>query len=182
MHSLRLGFFREEVSAEAVSGYLKTFFQTPTVVRISIAEQGRFKDAPTAKGGAKAKKVEAKILDLNHARPAVPVVTLEVPRGDTGASGRYKTSNTGKHKALTAPKAKPAAKAVGPAVKQSDPVTKTRTSTTATGTGKYKVMRKQSLEEQLLNEAREVQLNESGIRKLPKSDSLLSRIVGKLTK
>ena len=28
VHSLRLGFFREVVSAEAVSGYLKTFFPT----------------------------------------------------------------------------------------------------------------------------------------------------------
>jgi hypothetical protein len=41
---------------------------------------------------------------------------------------------------------------------------------------------KKSLQEQLLDEAREVQLSESAIRKLPKSDSLLSRLVGKLTK
>ena len=58
-------------------------------------------------------------------------------------------------------------------------MTKSRTSTT----GKYKSIReKKSLAEQLLEEAREVELTESGIRKLPKSDSLLSRMFGKLTK
>ncbi len=46
VHSLRLGFFKEAVSAEAVTGYLKTFFASPTVLRISVAEQARFKDAP----------------------------------------------------------------------------------------------------------------------------------------
>ena len=35
---------------------------------------------------------------------------------------------------------------------------------------------------QLLDEARDVQLSASAIRKLPKNDSLLSRLVGKLTK
>lgn len=41
-HALRLGFFREEVSAQAVSGYLKTFFPTPTITRIGVAEYNRF--------------------------------------------------------------------------------------------------------------------------------------------
>ena len=43
-------------------------------------------------------------------------------------------------------------------------------------------LEKKSLAEELLDEAREVQLSESGIRKLPKNDSLLSRMLGKLTK
>ena len=53
-HSLRIGFFSEEVSAEAVSGYLRTFFPTPSIVRISLAEQAlrdpspRRQPAPTA--------------------------------------------------------------------------------------------------------------------------------------
>ena len=52
-------------------------------------------------------------------------------------------------------------------------------------TGKHKTLppiEKKSLAEQLLDEAREVELSESGIRKLPKNDSLLSRMLGKLTK
>ena len=49
MHSLRLGFFKEDVSAEAVMGYLKRSFGTPSVMRISVAEHARFKDAPSIK-------------------------------------------------------------------------------------------------------------------------------------
>ncbi len=41
-YSLRLGFFREEVSADAVAGYLKTFFPAPVITRIAIAEYDRF--------------------------------------------------------------------------------------------------------------------------------------------
>jgi len=41
-HSLRLGFFKEEVSADAVAGYLKTFFPAPTITRVSVAEYDRF--------------------------------------------------------------------------------------------------------------------------------------------
>jgi hypothetical protein len=204
IHSLRLGFFREEVSAEAVSGYLKTFFPNPSVVRISIAEQARFKDAPGQK--AAALKPEATIHDLGqtrerNARSVVPTVTEvagdskadvsatgkfkmrdasatgKFKAADASATGKFKVSNTGKHKAL-ASSAKPAAKAAGPATKRSEPVAKNKTSST----GKYQAPRKQSLEEQLIDEAREVELSESGIRKLPKNHSLLSRLVGKLTK
>ncbi len=49
-------------------------------------------------------------------------------------------------------------------------------------TGKYKTLPRKSLSEQLLDEAREVELSQSGIRKLPKNHSLLSKLVGKLTK
>jgi hypothetical protein len=55
----------------------------------------------------------------------------------------------------------------------------------AGNSGKYKTIpaiEKKSLAEQLLEEAREVELSESGIRKLPKNDSILSRMLGKLTK
>jgi hypothetical protein len=41
-HSLRLGFFKEEVSADAVAGYLKTFFPAPTITRVGVAEYDRF--------------------------------------------------------------------------------------------------------------------------------------------
>jgi hypothetical protein len=45
-HALRLGFFPDEQSAEVVCGYLRTFFSSPAIVRVSTAEQERF--APTA--------------------------------------------------------------------------------------------------------------------------------------
>jgi hypothetical protein len=181
VYSLRLGFFREEVSAQAVGGYLKTFFPAPSVIRISTAEQLRFKDAPAPKATAiAAAKSEAKIIELNQARdrkPAIPTVTMEVDTSATGsfkpgATGSFKVNASGTHRTL-----KPAAKTAPPATKRSAPLSK------ASSTGKHKAMQtKKSLQEQLLDEAREVQLSESAIRKLPKSDSLLSRLVGKLTK
>jgi hypothetical protein len=219
-HYLRVGFFREEVSAEAVSGYLKTFFGSPTVVRISIAEHSRFKDPPGTKAKpATSARSDAKVVDLTHARdrakPVVPTVTMEVTPGptadatgsfDMNATGSFKTdatgsfkpnatgafkpnatgsfkasaNATGKHKALSS---KPAAKASGTATKRSGPPTQSTTKDRNATTGKHRVpTRKLTLQEELLNEAREVALSESGIRKLPKSDSLLSRLVGKLTK
>jgi hypothetical protein len=196
-HALRIGFFREEVSAEAVSGYLKTFFASTTVVRISIAEQARFKDAPAPKPQAK----EGKVLDLSHARDRspkpVPTVTMEVstPRFDPNATGSFKPNATGAHKALatgahkamtatgahmalgatgTHKSLKAASKAAPPATKRSAPLSKTAAS------GKHKSLQpKKSLSQQLMDEAREVELSESGIRKLPKSDSLLAKMFGK---
>jgi hypothetical protein len=192
-HSLRIGFFREEVSAEAVSGYLKTFFASPSVVRISIAEQARFKDPPAAKPAAK----EAKVLDLSHARErspkVIPTVTMEVEssRFDPNATGSFKANATGAHKALAtgvhkalsatgthkalnstgAYKAlKTAPKSAPPATKRSEPL----------ATGRHKALQpKRSLSQQLMDEAREVELSASGIRKLPKSDSLLAKMFGK---
>jgi hypothetical protein len=196
-HSLRIGFFREEVSAEAVSGYLKTFFNSPTVVRISIAEHTRFKDPP-AKPAAK----EAKVLDLSQARDrapkTIPTVTMEVetPRFDPNATGSFRASatgvhkalSTGSHKALNATGAHRALGATGThktlkaASKASPPATKRSAPLAKNATGKHKALAKKSLSEQLLEEAREVELSESGIRKLPKNDSLLSKMFGKLTK
>lgn len=195
VHSLRLGFFKEEVSADAVGGYLKTFFANPSVLRISVAEYARFKDAPPPKHVEAAPP--AKVVELSDARASrpVPTVTMEVPTprtdatgsfrmnetgsfrlNDSGsfkptATGAFKTSASGTHKVLT-PSLKPAAKSGGVATKRA-----------STGnTGKHKTLPKKSLSEQLLDEARAVELSESGIRKLPKNDSLLSKMLGKLTK
>lgn len=186
VHSLRLGFFKEAVSAEAVGGYLHTFFGAPTVMRVSVAEHARFKDPPSSKKPAAPPAHEAKVVELNNARttrPVVPTVTMEVSTGvDTAATGSFKPldtgsfkkSATGTHKAL-----KSAAKSAGPNTKSARAHIKTG------NTGKHRTLpanEKKSLAEQLLDEAREVELSESGIRKLPKNDSLISRMLGKLTK
>jgi hypothetical protein len=186
VHSLRLGFFKEAVSAEAVGGYLHTFFGSPTVMRVSVAEHARFKDPPSSKKPA-APAHEAKVVELNNARtpgrPVVPTVTMEVATGVDAAAtgsfkaldtGSFKTSTSGTHKAL-----KSAAKSAGSNTKRA------RAHGRTGNTGKHKTLppvEKKSLAEQLLDEAREVELSESGIRKLPKNDSLLSRMFGKLTK
>ena len=206
VHSLRLGFFKEDVSAEAVSGYLKTFFASPTVIRISVAEQARFKDAPQPRR-AEPEEPKSNVVELNNARagraPVVPTVTMEVEPGvngsfrpnasgslnsatgtfrpgatgalkngqfKPGATGAFKLNGTGVHKALS-PDGKIAAKAAGPAMKRSEP-------TRAASTGKHKTLKK-SLAEELLAEAREVELSESGVRKMPQNNSLLSRLLGK---
>lgn len=194
VHSLRLGFFKEAVSAEAVSGYLKTFFGSPTIMRISVAEHARFKDPPSAKKPS-APAHEGKVVELNPARtarPVVPTVTMEVATGvdpaatgsfrpfDTGsfkigASGAHKALATGTHKAL----------ATGTHKALATGTHKSRARVKSGNSGKYKTLapiEKKSLAEQLLEEAREVEMSESGIRKLPKNDSLLSRMFGKLTK
>jgi hypothetical protein len=206
VHSLRLGFFKEDVSAEAVSGYLKTFFASPSVIRISVAEQARFKDAPQPRRAEPAEEPKSNVVDLNNARrpaPVVPTVTMEVEPGANGsfrpsatgalnaangtfkpgatgaikngqfkpgATGAFKLNGTGVHKAMT-PDGKIAAKAAAPAMKRSEP-------TRASSTGKHKMLKK-SLAEELLEEAREVELSESGIRKMPQNNSLLSRLLGK---
>jgi hypothetical protein len=215
VHSLRLGFFKEAVSAEAVTGYLKTFFASPTVLRISAAEQTRFKDAPQPRR-AEPEESKNNVVELNNARanraPVVPTVTMEVDTSATGAfrpnatggfrpnatgslnsatgtfkpgatgafkpnatgafkanaTGAFKLNSTGVHKALDS---KIAAKSAAPATKRSEP---TRTS----NTGKHKNLKK-SLAEELMEEAREVELSESGVRKLPQNSSLLSRLLGK---
>jgi hypothetical protein len=186
VHSLRLGFFKEAVSAEAVGGYLHTFFGSPTVMRVSVAEHARFKDPPSSKKPAAPPVHEAKVVEINNARtarPVVPTVTMEVSTGvDTAATGSFKALDTGSFKAG----ATGTHKALKSASKSAGPNTKRARGHIKTGnTGKHKTLpaiEKKSLAEQLLDEAREVELSESGIRKLPKNDSLLSRMFGKLTK
>lgn len=181
VHSLRIGFFREQVSAEAVAGYLKTFFATPSVLQISAAEQLRFNDARVHMPAANVRN-EAKVVDLSQARerakPVVPTVTMEVPTPaqpiDPVATGSFNPTASGSFKTTGSNKAlKQAAKSA---------VAARRSSAKASATGKYPALSKKSLNQQLLEEAREAMLSESAVRKLPKSDSLLSRLVGKLTK
>ena len=45
VHSLRLGFFGEEVSAGAVASYLTEYYDKPTIKRVSAAERQRFADS-----------------------------------------------------------------------------------------------------------------------------------------
>jgi hypothetical protein len=104
---------------------------------------------------------------------------------NVNATGSFNMNATGTHKALasgTHKALKSAAKAAGPKTKSAPRAQQTNKSGS---TGKHRTLppiERKSLAEELLDEAREVQLSESGIRKLPKSDSLLSRMLGKLTK
>jgi hypothetical protein len=42
VHSLRLGFFTEEIAAVAVASYLGAYYDKPTIRRVSVAERERF--------------------------------------------------------------------------------------------------------------------------------------------
>ena len=48
MHALRLGFFSDEAPALAVAGYLGSYFDAPTVTRVSVAERERFSERRVA--------------------------------------------------------------------------------------------------------------------------------------
>ena len=48
MHALRVGFFSSELAAEAVAGYLGSYFDSPVIKRVSIAERERFADTGVA--------------------------------------------------------------------------------------------------------------------------------------
>lgn len=189
-HSLRLGFFREAVSAEAVSGYLKTFFAAPNVIRVSVAEQLRFRDTPKRKSDAA--KSEANVIELKtRERPIhpIPTVTAQPNPAAPGSfkpnsTGSFKPTATGTFRAQDTGSFKPNATGAHGAMKSAaKSAVATRSEAVKGPAGKYKVPpRKLSLDEQLLEAARDEELSASGIRKLPKSNSLLARLVGKLTK
>ena len=125
-HALRLGFFPDEQSAEVLCGYLQTFFSSPSIVRVSEAEQTRF--APQAAPRASVKQAASTPASAPAApRPVVaskPTVASK-PRA-AGAANKTKT-----------------------------------------------------LAEQLLDEAREVQLVRSGRKRAPEqSGSWLARLLG----
>lgn len=46
VHSLRLGFFSEEIAASAVASYLTDYYEKPTISRVSTAERQRFANQP----------------------------------------------------------------------------------------------------------------------------------------
>lgn len=168
-HSLRLGFFRESVSAEAVSGYLKTFFSSPDVLRVSAAEQSRFADPPAPPVLNDSAGKSARVIQLHPDKPAnaKPATAPVLTQGTTP-----KAPAPAARKAAPPAPAKPAKEAAASAVaRKSSPATVKRPSS-----------KSRSLNELLVEEAREVALTESGIRRMEAKGSLLSRLVGKLTR
>jgi hypothetical protein len=165
LHSLRLGFFKEEVSAQAVAGYLKTFFASPSVIRIAVSEQTRFADAimPNITADAAPKPAPSqKVIELSEVRDRigkaldVPTVTMAIE--SPHASKKPAAAKTAARPPIRTTHAK-------------------KSSSRASTSGKHR-----TLNESLMEEARQVRLSESAIRKLPKNDSLLSKLVDKLKK
>ena len=137
LHSLRLGFFSEEVSASVVAGYLKTYFSDSEIKRVSAAEHERFKDrrsksphAESANGASAATDSKATEIVLETKAPRV-----YVPMPAAAPKTEGKKSRWGRKKDKT-----------------------------------------KTLGEELVEEARQVALSESAIRRLPSDPSLWSRL------
>jgi len=137
LHSLRLGFFSAEGSAQAVAGYLRMTFEGAMVKRVSIAEHDRFAERKANKSEPQTLSAETRRVE-NH--------TASAPSDKSGI--RDNGSN---------PKS----------ARQS------RNSVDSSPTGRHK-----TLGEQLYDEARQVALSQSAIRRLPKNSSLWSRLFG----
>jgi hypothetical protein len=153
-HALRLGFFREEVSAEAVTGYLKTFFPEPVIVRIPDAEHDRFINAPK----------------LSAIKPPASIVTMEQKRP---AADAVPTVNTAVER--TPPKVAP--RIAPPATKRA-----AHTATQAKKPGRTAKPTTRTAQQDMLEEARLLGLSDTQMIRVQKNPSLLSRLVGKLSK
>jgi len=190
-HALRLGFFSEQVSAEAVLGYLKTFFAAPVVERISVAEHKRFSEEPRLKAPEGADKANARVITLEEKRTAPPT-TLSELRSQTVAQVAAQSAKPPKpaksvptiHEAVASTPIVPTSttmyrtsgKYAAPAVKRS------AGTITANTPKKINKTASSSPQQDLLEEARAMGLSDTQILRVQKNPSLLSRLVGKLTK
>jgi len=71
VHTLRLGFFSEEIAAQAVASYLAEYYDKPSVKRVSAAERHRFADErfePRKDIGATGKHAVIEITDERYIR------------------------------------------------------------------------------------------------------------------
>ena len=164
LHALRLGFFKEDVSAEAVCGYVRTFFPSPAIIRVSAAEQTRFVDAPMPKP-----KDARKVVEIGGARE----------RADAKANG----TSASAFKSPAAQVAKPDVQhpASNKAARASD-ARPTLQAGAPTGSPRFSqpAQRESSLEDKLRQAAQEIAATDSGIRRVKNNPSLLSRLVGRL--
>lgn len=157
LHALRLGFFKEAVSAEAVCGYVRTFFASPSIIRVSTAEQARFVDAPTP-----TVKAAGKVVEIGAARDRSPV---KDGAHLAAAAANASTESSGASRAA-AKSAAPAVRSAPHTSANSEPG-KTRENGSA-------------LDAKLRQAAREIALTQSGMHKIKNNSSLLSRLVGRL--
>lgn len=152
-YALRLGFFDGKVSATVVCGYLKTFFPSVGLVRVSAAEHERF---------------------AGPSRADVPGKPADTRSNDTSAN-----ADAGNVKRAP-PAAKPAAcqslaQKAAPAVTRSAQSRKPATS----GSSQKLMKRAKSLAEELVEEARQMQRSRTGRnRAAERTGSWLSRLLG----
>ena len=157
VYGLRLGFFEDEVAVNATSGYLRTFFGSPSVVRVSAAEQARFAQSSTQGG----RLAQPAAVSEAKTKPHVPRETPE-PRSLAATpavpTGELRNTSTTAHKLTSGPHA------IGPKAAARSQLRGSRTKT---------------LGEELLEEARQLQLSRSSKKPaVEPSRSWLSRLLG----
>lgn len=74
-YSLRLGFFPDEETAEVVCGYLRTFFSSPSILRVSTAEHARFSPPAAPRAAVQKSPSPAPAAAPRHTVAQQPVVT-----------------------------------------------------------------------------------------------------------
>jgi hypothetical protein len=89
-YTLRLGFFTEAETAQTICEYAKTFFRSPSVVRVSAGEQARFDlSASAAMPPPNRAGRDDGIVNLSSAGRVGPT-TLSQSRSPTNASSKLK--------------------------------------------------------------------------------------------
>jgi len=73
VHALRLGFFGEEMAAQAVASYLKSYYDNPTVKRVSVAERERFSEHRLDARKDVGETGQHAAIELSSERPAAKV-------------------------------------------------------------------------------------------------------------
>jgi hypothetical protein len=157
LYGLRLGFFDDEVAVSAICGYLKTFFGSPSVLRVSGAEQARFAESST--NGERLPRPWA-VTEVSTQQPAsreAPQPSFVLIKPAVAPIKPRKTSTTAQKSTATS-------NARGP---------KTASSSQLRGS------RPKTLGEELLEEARQLQLSKSSKRTaVERPRSWLSRLLG----
>jgi hypothetical protein len=146
-YALRLGFFPDEESAQAVCQELSAFFAAASIVQVSAAEHARFVQAPAAR---------PKPASVTTPTPTVPVAP-PVPRPTVAAKplAPKPIVMSGGAKPSPPPNSKP----------QGSP---------------RPLKKNKTLAEELIEEARQVQLSRSGKhRVVPQRKSWLARLLGR---
>ena len=162
-YALRLGFFPDEVSANMTCGYLRTFFPSASITRVSAAEQARF--APPV---------------AQQAPPHKPASsgTDQARSGATSMNERTNGAHAPQARVAPSPASAPAVPS-RPVTQKTVTAQKTAQPTKPMGTQKLQ-KRSMTLGEQLREEARQVQFSRTQKIRVPQqSTSWLSRLFGR---
>ncbi|MDP8983591.1 MAG: SPOR domain-containing protein [Pseudomonadota bacterium] len=83
-HALRLGFFGEEMAAQAVANYLTTYYENSTVKRVSVAERERFAEQRIDARKDVGETGQHSVIEITSELPALTPRTTWVPPAAAG--------------------------------------------------------------------------------------------------